>query len=359
LRHLTVSTFSVTTILTVAVWLTQSLRLLDALINRGVSLLTFVKMIVLLLPDLVSIIFPISVLLATLFTYNRLLIDNELIIMRAAGVNDFKLIQPVLMIALLVTGILYAINLYLLPLAFQHFKDLEYRIRNTINVGMIQPGEFNAFKDIMVYVHNRQKDGTMTGILIHDARNPAKSYAVTAEFGKVMNTPEGTRLILIHGSRQELDPETGVPSILSFAQYSVDLNMHADNAKSRPRKPYERFLADLLDPQDTQNDPTARQKLHVEVHQRLLMPLTTLIFVLIALAIFFSGDYNRRGRTRKIAGAIGLCTAIEGLILSLIHLSEKFTIAALAAYMLVIVSFLLPLLYFVRRSRNTMGKKAV
>ncbi len=350
LRQLIVSSLFITAILTIAVWLTQSLRLVDVLINRGVTLATFFKLVFLLLPDLIGIILPVGLLITVLFTYSRLLSDNELIILRGAGASDLMLIRPVLIIACFVTGMLYAINLYFLPLAFQNFKDLEFRIRNTVNVGMIQPGEFNTFKDIMVYVRSHQQRKIMTGILIHDARNPDKAYTVTAEFGKVVNTPEGTRLVLVNGSRQERDPKTGTPSILSFDQYSVDLETQNSALQTRQRKPYERFLKDLLLPTDAADDPNLRRKLAVEAHQRLLMPLTTLIFSLMALTIFLGGNYNRRGKTRKIIASVGVCLVLEGVILSLVNLGEKFFAATIMAYVVVAMACAGPLIYFMRKS---------
>jgi lipopolysaccharide export system permease protein len=351
-RQLIVATFFVTIILTIAVWLTQSLRLVDVLINRGVPLTAFLKLVFLLLPDLVGIILPIGLLVAVLFTYSRLMMDNELIILRGAGVSDWRIIRPVLMTATLVTGLLYAINLYFLPLAFQNYKDLEFRIRNTVNLSVIQAGEFNTFRNIMVYVRSHQKNGAMNGILIHDARNPEKTYIVTAEFGKVINTPEGARLILVNGSRQERDAVTGTPSILTFDQYSVDLATQDHGLQTRQRKPYERFIHELFNPQDGSDDPQLRRKLAVEGHQRLIMPLTSIMFVLIALAVFLSGDYNRRGRSKRIILAVGGCAILEGLLLVLINLGEKSNLATMGAYTVLALAYIIPLTHFLRKSKN-------
>ena len=352
LKQLTVSTVYITLLLTLIVWLTQSLRLIEILINRGVSLTVFMRLVLLLLPDLISLILPISLLVAVLFNYTKFTSDNELIVARSAGLSDLRLIRPVLQLGAMVILLLYAINLYFLPLAFQRFKDLEFDVRNTINVNMIHVGEFNTFKDIMVYVRKRQKDGTMSGVLIHDERNPQKAFSVTAEFGKIVDTPEGARLILINGSRQEFDATVSRPSILSFDQYSIDLNTPITPLKMRSRKPYERFIHELFNPDDSQLDLSMRRKLNVEAHQRLVMPITSLVFVLIALAVFFHGDYNRRGRSQKIIIAVVLCVIFEGVIFSLLNLSEKLTFITPFIYGLTLMGLVAPLWRFMKSSQQ-------
>ena len=72
---------------TAAVWLVQSLRLIDLIVNRGLSLGLFFYLAVLILPRLIDVVLPIAVFIAILFTYNRLMSESELIVMRAAGMS--------------------------------------------------------------------------------------------------------------------------------------------------------------------------------------------------------------------------------------------------------------------------------
>ena len=87
-------TIFVTVILCFAIWLTQSLRLVDLIINRGLPLSMFGYMAALLLPRFLTIVLPIAMFCATLFTYNRLTTDSELVVLRAAGVSQFAIAKP-------------------------------------------------------------------------------------------------------------------------------------------------------------------------------------------------------------------------------------------------------------------------
>jgi len=318
----------ITVVLTAAIWLTQSLRFIDFVMNRGLPMKTFFHLVMYLLPDLLGIILPIAFFIGIVFVYNRLTTDQELVVMRALGASNEKLTRPVLTLSGFLIIFLYANSLYFLPLSFQKFRDLEHEIRNNIGPYMIQPGEFNNIRDITVFVRKRSKTGELKGIVIHDATNAQKPYQITAEGGAVSEKDNGARIVMYNGSRQEIDSKTGKPSILFFDQYALDINN--PSSKQRSIKPYERFLGDLLYPDEKKEHNVS--KLKVEAHQRLLMPLLVLPLAIIALIAFLCGDFNRRGRAKRIGFAAIGCLVVELGTLGFLNLSEKFAPALYLAY---------------------------
>jgi lipopolysaccharide export system permease protein len=333
-KQLSFASLGITLALTAAIWLTQSLRFLDFIVNRGISLGTFIKFILLLLPDLISIILPIGTLIGTLFVFNRLYVDSEWVVFKALGLSHLKIATPALFFAGAVITFLYSVNLYFLPLSFQKFKDLEHSIRNNTAATIIQPGEFNTFKGITFYARQRQSNGVLKGILIYDARDPRKEITIAAEQGILLETPEDMRFVLLNGNRQEHDSQTGQPNLLSFNEYTLDIVSTASDPKERQRKPHERFLSELLNPVEIEKGSLFVGKLKAEAHQRLLMPFIVLGFILISLSIFQKGEYNRRGRIKRISMAVILCTFFEAAMLGLVHLSEKLPSLIWLAYTL-------------------------
>ena len=89
----------VTAALSAAVWLAQSLRLVDLIVNRGLSIELFLYMAVLILPRFLDIVLPIGAFIAVLFVFNRLTSESELVVMRAAGLSPLVLARPVLVLA--------------------------------------------------------------------------------------------------------------------------------------------------------------------------------------------------------------------------------------------------------------------
>ncbi len=88
-----------TILLTSVILLTQSLRLLDLVINRGQSAPTFLYLTLLIVPGLLVIILPIAFFFGTLFTLSRLNGDSELVVMASAGFSQRQLAVPVFIAA--------------------------------------------------------------------------------------------------------------------------------------------------------------------------------------------------------------------------------------------------------------------
>src|SRR5882672_2251153 len=88
-----------TLLLTLVVWMTQALRLLDLVINRGQSALVFAYLTLLMVPSLLVVIVPIALFGAAIFALNKLNADSELVVMWSAGVSRIQLAVPVLIAA--------------------------------------------------------------------------------------------------------------------------------------------------------------------------------------------------------------------------------------------------------------------
>src|SRR5947199_8460740 len=88
--------FLFTVVLTLVIWMTQSLRLLDIVINRGQSAALFAWLTMLMLPSLLVVIAPIAFFGAALFALNRLNTDSELVVMWSAGVSRLQVALPVI-----------------------------------------------------------------------------------------------------------------------------------------------------------------------------------------------------------------------------------------------------------------------
>lgn len=337
-RQLTLTTLFLTILLTAAVWLTQSLRFVDGILNKGLPFNTFFYIISMLLPDLVSIVLPPALLIAVIYTYNRLIADQELVVMRSAGMSQWQLAKPAVILACLVSLFLYALNIYILPNAYQKMRDIEHASQNTISSKMIQEGEFNSLKGLMVYVRKRINQKDMKGILIYNNRDKEKPFLITAETGSLVKTEEGTKLILINGARQDMDRTSNNPSMLYFDQYMVELESPKTDEAGRKRSMHEHSLLELLYPDESKVKPHQLGKYKAHGHQRVLNPLHALAFTLIALAFMLHGQVNRRRRTKKVVTIVGLAFTLEILVLGLTNLAEHYWISMPLAYVMVLLA---------------------
>jgi lipopolysaccharide export system permease protein len=326
LRQLVGPFLVITVGLTAVIWLTQSLRFVDLIVNKGLTLGLFLYLSLLLLPSFLSVILPIALFCALLFVLNRLVLDSELTPLRAAGLSHWALARPAFLLAGLIVLIVYSINLYFVPVSYRAFKERQFAIRSDYATAVLQEGVFNNLSDdLTVYVRSRSSDGTLHGILVHDVRAPNQPVTMMAESGALVSTAQGPRFLMLNGNRQEIDRTHGQLSLLYFDRYTLDLGQLKEAPEARWRESRERFLSELFNPGEGVDDQRNRGKFFAEAHQRLVSPLHAVALVAIALAALLAGQYNRRGHWRRIGAAILAGVALEALGLALTNITAKST----------------------------------
>jgi lipopolysaccharide export system permease protein len=329
----------VTAALSAAIWLAQSLRLIDLIVNRGLSIDVFLYLAALILPRFLNIVLPIGVFIAVLFTFNRLTAESELVVMRSSGLSHVALAKPVLMLAGIAFLVLISLSVYFLPASNRAFKDLQFEIRNRFVLSLIQEGTFTTISDkLTIYVRSRDERGEVAGLLINDSRNPQRQVTIVAERGAFVDSPAGSRIVMVNGNRQQFDTESRKLSLLTFESYTLDLDTLHDAPVVRFREPQERFIDELFfPPKDV--DGSLRQGFVVEAHQRILVPLSAFSFSLIPLACLLPGELNRRGQLKRVLLAIGLAFLFELADLGVNNIASRSD----AAIPLMYVADLLPL----------------
>ena len=352
-KQLLTATVAITVGLTFAVWLTQSLRLIDYFVNRGVPAGTFLTFLTLLLPSLVGVVLPIATFCSVVFVYNKLTMDSELVVLRAAGLSQLQLAGPALILAVVMTAVVYSVSLYFLPASYAAFKDLQFELRSNYSAVLLQEGAFNSVSDgITVYVRERTSGGQLLGVLVHDTREAGSPVTMMAERGELVAADSGPRVVLVNGNRQQRDQKDGRVSVLYFDRYTVELKHLQETVHTRWREPKERFLGDLLDPNMHPSDKQYRSELIAEGHQRLVSPLYALAFVVIGLAALLSGEFNRRGQTRRILLAISCVARREAQLLALHDVTTRTLAAAPAMYAGPTLPILIALFVLFRKPRR-------
>jgi len=333
-----------------AVWLTQSLRYIDFVMARGLSILSFFKLILFLLPNLIAIVLPFSFFISLLFILNKFDNDRELIVFQSIGLSNVELTKPVLKLATIICLIVYGLNFYFYPLANQYYRSSKNEIINNVTASILSPGEFTTFKKMTFYIKEKINSQYVTGLLVYDQRNPQRPVSIVAEKAQIVELKNGLRLILINGNRQEVD-RSGQLNLVSFEIYSLDLINNATVIDKEP-KPGEYFITQLLNPPSNIGTKTSA-KLRFEGHQRLLLPLIIFPFTLLALWVFLTGKFNRRGRYQKIGFALLGALSIEILTITCLNLSRKYTALLPLSYsVLAVLCMILMIALFKNQWRN-------
>ncbi|MEX0759431.1 MAG: LPS export ABC transporter permease LptF [Tistlia sp.] len=349
------TTIAVTIALTFAIWLTQSLRLFDYIVNRGLPADKFLLFAALLMPSFLGVVVPIAAFVAVLFVYNKMVGDRELVVLRAAGLSQGQLARAAVFLCGICVIVGYGMTIYLQPASFRAFKDLQFELRNDLSTVLVQDGVFNEIEDgLTVYVRERLDNGELLGILVHDQRESGQPVTIMAKRGALVKAPEGTMVVMGEGNRQEFDATKGRLSMLEFDRYSVELGSMtgADQIPWRWREPPERYLGELLGPPEVEEDTRYRPQLMAEFHQRMVVPLYTIAFVAIGLAAMLGGEFDRRGRPRRLAAAVIAVGGLEGLQLTLQDFAERTPEIAGLIYLPPVVVTLIALAFLYQRPRR-------
>ncbi len=324
-RQLFWALLAVTGGLAALIWLTQSLRFVELVVNHGLSVGVFMELTGLLIPSFIAVILPITTFVVIQFVYQRLAGDRELTVMRSAGLSHFALSRPGLAVILFSVGMCYALNLWLVPSSLATFREFQWEIRNRMAAFLLQEGVFTQVSDdLTVYVRSREPDGTLHGILVDDGRQKASHATILAESGRIVEGAAGPRVVLYNGSRQELDRQTGRLNILTFAENVIDLGQANSKEGERVRDMSEVSLDNLLHP-TPEILPNARDipKWRAEAHKRLATPLTAWSFGMVALVSALSGSFRRHGGVLRPLTAVLIVVGLLAVGLAVGNLAAR------------------------------------
>jgi len=356
-RYLFKNLFSVTAFiavtLTMVIWLTQSLKLLELVANSDAPPALFIKLVLLTLPRFLEVILPLALVTAVLFIYNKFIMDNELIVLRACGFDQMALARPALILAGILTVALILLTTWISPASYNEMKQLRRIVKAQYSGFLLREGVFNAFNDdLTVYVRERDANGDLLGLMIHDRRERDKPpVTVTAKRGRIVMDGDTPNILVFEGLRQQMDMQSHVVSRLFFSRYMIEIKGLGSDPVEKWRNPNERTLFELLNPdmkdkRDVENIAAFR----TEAHERVLTPLNAIGFTLVSLACVLLGPFNRRGLSRKILAAVSLVVILQALNMGAVSLAKKQPDMIILLYLVTLLPAALG--YFLLHSRG-------
>lgn len=354
-KTLLIATVFVAVVLTSVIFLTQSLRFLELVISSGASGGAFWMLTLLALPRFFEIIVPIALMAATVFVYNKLISDSELVVMRASGMPPLALARPALALAGAVTVFLWITTMWLSPLSSSGMLQMRQVIKAQYSALLFREGVFNAVvPGLTVFVRNRDRMGELRGLMIHDGREKDKEpVTVLAKRGLIVATDQGQQVMVYDGSRQSLNKDTGLLDRLEFERYSIELPDSAGPVQQRWREPGERTFPELLKPDpDGKDDPKTRREFMIEAHRRIVNPLLAPCFTVVALCFLLLGPSDRRGQGWRIAAAVVVTIVLQGLSLAAFNMSAQTNWGLAALYLFTLIPLAAGLVLLSRAGEN-------
>jgi lipopolysaccharide export system permease protein len=340
--------------------LTQSLQTLDLIVENRQTGFAFIKIIGLAMPQLIAIILPLSAFIATLYAFNRLNTDSELIVAKAAGFSPWQISRPALRLGVILCLIHLFINLVVQPYAFRQMRAEILEIRTDIVSQLVQQGEFvTPFDGLTAYAREIGVDNTLQDVMIFDTRDEDNKITLTAKTGTIQSQNGTVVLTLRYGAVQKL-LEAGELDVVEFSDYVLDLSDMIEDRGGLFLKPSDRYLNELFNPPDKDSlSPEFQKELKAEGHARLSAPLYNIALIGLALVFLVRGEHQRMGYSRRImvCGLLGFVIRLSGFGVTSAAETDPFLNPLQYAVPLFVIVFCLAYLLKPKRVRR-MGSSA-
>jgi lipopolysaccharide export system permease protein len=198
---------------------------IDKLLGKGLSEWVIIQLIGLNMAWMIVLAVPLGVLFSTLMAFGSMASFHEITIMKASGASLIKMMAPVLIMALLLSGWLFWFNDRVLPEANHKAKTLMGDINRKKPTFAIEAGQFSTQLEGYTILA-REVDslsGILKGVTIYD-NTQQKQNIISADTGIMKFNPDYTKIIvnLYSGEAHQFVPRTVADyKIVEFERYQV------------------------------------------------------------------------------------------------------------------------------------------
>ncbi|MEW6298797.1 MAG: LPS export ABC transporter permease LptF [Thermodesulfobacteriota bacterium] len=279
-------------IFTFVLFTARVLKLVELVVNRGVSPLQIAKIFLHVTPAFFEITVPMAFLLGLLWGFGRLAADREILALKGCGVSLYQMALPVTVCTVFIVGATLCLTLYVTPWSNASLKALLYEITKTHATAGLKEKTFNNdFQGLVIYAEEIHPPGNLLhGVMIADSRDKQRKDILFAPTGLVISD-EQTHLLtlrLLDGTMNSVGTLTKSYQTTHFSVYDVTLNLGLvlAEAKEPTRNPQEMSLGELraVIRQKQQEGAPSHTEL-VEWYRRFALPFSCVVFTLLALPL--------------------------------------------------------------------------
>ena len=173
-------------------------KYIDDLVGKGLEVGVIAELLLYASATFVPMALPISVLFASVMTMGNFGEKYELVAMKAGGISVRRIMFPMALVALLMTGVAFYFANNVLPVAMYKYRVTLYDIQRKKPAVSIRPSEY--YDDIdgyVIRVNHKDPDGrTMRDIIIYDhTQGIGNTNIIVADRGYMQTTPDDNYLL--------------------------------------------------------------------------------------------------------------------------------------------------------------------
>ncbi|MBK8338803.1 MAG: LptF/LptG family permease [Flavobacteriales bacterium] len=175
-------------------------KYVDDLMGKGLPWYTLTELMIYATASFVPLALPLAVLLSSIMTLGALGENSELTPMRSAGLHLFRILLPLLLLVVALSGFSFFFSNNILPIANLKMQSLLWDVTRKKPAMNLKPGVFyNGIDGLSIRVRNKdQESGALEDVLIYDHRDPFQGNrtVVRARTGSMQRSTDGNSLLL-------------------------------------------------------------------------------------------------------------------------------------------------------------------
>jgi lipopolysaccharide export system permease protein len=281
--------------------MTRMLQITNLIVNYNVSLASIGLILLFSIPHFLVFVLPMSVMLGILLTLMRMSADNEIIALKSGGVSLYRLLPPIVILAMTCFLATLFMTLYGLPHSRAAIARLTYAMLTTNTDVGLKARTFNTrFKGVTLYVNEVDlHDRTMKDVFIEDRRNPKAVSTIVAPRGRFIKDAQGrsVRLRLFNGMINQISREKRTANTIYFSTYDINLDLRElTRGRDKAEKDVDAMgLAALLrHVQSVRKSPEAYHKALITLHEKFSIPAACLALAILAIPLGIELKSSRR-----------------------------------------------------------------
>lgn len=266
-------------------------RLADLFLNKGVNILDIGKLLILLLPKLMGFTIPMSALTAVLLVFGGFAQSNEIMAMKASGVNILRVMIPVILLSLLLSVFSLFLNDQLISKTRYAYRQVLRNIFLSKPSAYLEPGRFiKEFKDYVILIQEINGN-KLKGITIYQTEADKPIRTIIAERGEIASSPEEKLLSLklYHGMIDEANLED--PNVfykLDFETFVLPPLYTGDQAPQKGeinKKTKDMSIDELMMKLPREQEKKVRRQIESEMWRKITISMAPMVFVLMGLPL--------------------------------------------------------------------------
>ena len=294
-------------LLSVVLFVQQASRFSDIFFSVNIPGSVIWQLAAALIPNVIAFTCPMAALVGIVIGLTKMQGDSELVAIRAAGVGNARIMLPIVLVGLILSGFTFLVNLYGVPLAARLVRRVALQTAIYKLESPIEPGVFNTeVAGHTIYVKDGNlTDGTWRNIFIHtEDPKTGEVRLITSKQGRIDATDQLSELVLEDGVSTTITPdgtrEKFVSEKIGEVRFAIktrrdELVERLSKAESSVEELGFRELAEYARTREGKE----RTEANILWQRRLLLSVTPLIFSILGTVLVLR--FSRGGRGFGIA----------------------------------------------------------